>query len=33
VPSAPDLAHDETTVMPQVADGVAVRWIDVAARG
>jgi hypothetical protein len=30
-PSAPDLAHDETTVMPQVADGIAVRWIDVAA--
>ncbi|HEX6659073.1 MAG TPA: hypothetical protein VF065_13375, partial [Ilumatobacter sp.] len=29
--TAPDLAHDETTVMPQVADGVAVRWIDVAA--
>jgi hypothetical protein len=29
--SAPDLADDETTVMPQVADGVPVRWIDVAA--
>jgi hypothetical protein len=37
-PSAPaanapttDLAQDETTVMPQVAAGVPVRWIDVAA--
>jgi hypothetical protein len=30
-PMAPDLAHDETTVMPQVAAGIAVRWIDVAA--
>lgn len=30
-PAATDLAHDETSVMPQVADGVAVRWIDVAA--
>jgi hypothetical protein len=28
---AADLAHDETTVMPEVADGVAVRWVDVAA--
>ena len=31
VAAPPDLAHDETTVMPQVADGVPVRWIDVAA--
>jgi hypothetical protein len=29
--ATPDLAHDETSVMPQVADGVAVRWVDVAA--
>ena len=28
---ATDLAHDETTVMPEVADGVPVRWVDVAA--
>jgi hypothetical protein len=26
-----ELAHDETTVMPEVADGVPVRWADVAA--
>ena len=26
-----ELAPDETTVMPEVADGVAVRWVDVAA--
>ncbi len=26
-----DLAGDETTVMPSIADGVAVRWIDVAS--
>jgi hypothetical protein len=26
-----DLAEDETTVMPQVADGIPVRWVDVAA--
>jgi hypothetical protein len=34
-PSAPsataDLGHDETTVMPDVADGTPVRWVDVAA--
>ena len=33
-PPPPDhavLGHDETTVMPEVADGVAVRWVDVAA--
>ena len=30
-PAAGDLAHDETTVMPEVADGVPVRWVDVAA--
>jgi hypothetical protein len=29
--AASDLADDETTVMPEVADGVPVRWIDVAA--
>jgi hypothetical protein len=29
--AATDLAGDETSVMPQVADGIAVRWIDVAA--
>src|SRR5262245_41457907 len=27
----PDVAADETTVMPEVASGIAVRWIDVAA--
>ena len=26
-----ELAADETTVMPEVAEGVAVRWVDVAA--
>jgi Helicase HerA, central domain/Bacterial protein of unknown function (DUF853) len=26
-----ELGHDETTVMPEIADGVAVRWADVAA--
>ena len=30
-PTADDLAHDETTVMPEVADGTPVRWVDVAA--
>ena len=29
--TAPDIASDESTVMPQIADGIAVRWIDVAA--
>jgi hypothetical protein len=29
--SASDLADDETTVMPDVADGTPVRWVDVAA--
>ena len=29
--ATPDLAHDETSVMPPIADGIAVRWIDVAA--
>jgi hypothetical protein len=29
--AATELAHDETTVMPKVADGVPVRWVDVAA--
>jgi hypothetical protein len=28
---AAQLADDETTVMPEIADGVPVRWIDVAA--
>ncbi len=28
---APVLADDESVVMPEVADGVAVRWVDVAA--
>ncbi len=28
---ASELADDETTVMPDIADGVPVRWIDVAA--
>jgi hypothetical protein len=30
-PAALDIGHDETTVMPEVADGVPVRWVDVAA--
>lgn len=32
-PTAPadDLGDDETTVMPEIADGVPVRWIDTAA--
>jgi hypothetical protein len=29
--AATDLADDETTVMPEVADGIPVRWVDVAA--
>ncbi|MEM9746741.1 MAG: hypothetical protein AAF945_08610, partial [Actinomycetota bacterium] len=28
---AHDLAEDETTVMPEAADGTAVRWVDVAS--
>jgi hypothetical protein len=28
--SAPELAADETSVMPEIADGVPVRWIDIA---
>jgi hypothetical protein len=28
---ATELAADETTVMPEIAEGVAVRWVDVAA--
>lgn len=27
----PDLGHDETTLMPEIADGTAVRWVDPAA--
>jgi DNA helicase HerA-like ATPase len=30
-PGASDLGSDETSVMPKVAEGIAVRWIDVAA--
>lgn len=30
-PVASDLADDETTVMPEVADGTVVRWVDPAA--
>ena len=30
-PPSADLAHDETLVMPKVADGTVVRWIDRAA--
>ena len=30
-PAASDLADDETTVMPEVADGTVVRWVDPAA--
>jgi Helicase HerA, central domain len=26
-----DLGHDETTLMPEIADGTAVRWVDPAA--
>ncbi|MFM7684657.1 MAG: ATP-binding protein [Actinomycetota bacterium] len=26
-----DLGHDETTLMPEIADGTAVRWVDTAA--
>ena len=29
--ATPELADDETTVMPEVADGTPVRWVDVAA--
>jgi hypothetical protein len=29
--AAPELGDDETTVMPEVADGTPVRWVDVAA--
>jgi hypothetical protein len=29
--AGPELADDETTVMPEVADGMPVRWVDVAA--
>ncbi len=29
--TGPELAHDETPVMPDVADGVPVRWVDIAA--
>jgi len=28
---ASELAHDETSVMPEIADGIPVRWVDVAA--
>jgi hypothetical protein len=32
VSTAPaDLAHDETTLMPEVSDSIAVRWVDPAA--
>src|SRR5688500_12318606 len=31
VPAPVELGHDETSVMPEVADGVAVRWLDPAA--
>ena len=31
VPTASNLGSDETSVMPQVADGVAVRWVDIAS--
>ena len=31
VPPAGDLAHDESPVMQEVAEGIAVRWVDVAA--
>jgi hypothetical protein len=30
-PATPDLGHDETPVMPEVAASVAVRWVDVSA--
>ena len=30
-PTAPELGDDETTVMPEVSDSVAVRYVDVAA--
>jgi ElaB/YqjD/DUF883 family membrane-anchored ribosome-binding protein len=30
-PAGPELADDETTVMPEVADGTPVRYVDVAA--
>ncbi|HUF97433.1 MAG TPA: hypothetical protein VMM60_04830, partial [Ilumatobacter sp.] len=29
--TAPELADDETSVMPKVATGIAVRWVDLAA--
>lgn len=29
--SAPDLANDETTVMPEIAGGIVVRWVDPAS--
>ncbi len=29
--AASQLANDETTVMPEIADGIPVRWVDVAA--
>jgi hypothetical protein len=31
VPAPAPLDHDETTLLPQVADGIPVRWADVAA--
>jgi hypothetical protein len=30
-PAQPELGHDETSVMPEVAEGVPVRWVDSAA--
>lgn len=30
-PAASDLADDEATVMPEVADGIPIRWVDSAA--
>ena len=30
-PSPAALAHDETPLMPKVADGVAIRWVDIAS--
>ena len=31
VDAAPSVQHDETSVLPEVADGVVVRWADIAA--
>ncbi len=30
-PTAPEIGHDETSMLPEVAAGVAVRWADVAS--